>query len=69
MVRAETYPDTNPVTGRSRRKCSVCRKVVYPSAREAWDAAYRISDRVPMKAYYKQKCGWFHVARKRRVRR
>ena len=46
-----------------RKRCTRCDKIVYTDEAKANVAALRIGIRQPMKPYFDNKCGWWHVSR------
>ena len=46
-----------------RKRCTRCDKVVYTDEGKANSAALRIGERKPMRPYFDNKCGWWHVSR------
>lgn len=47
-----------------RYRCDECGKVAYQVEEAAVTAALKISQREPMRPYFSEKCGWWHVSRK-----
>lgn len=47
-----------------RKRCTRCDKIVYTDEAKANSAALRIGEREPMRPYFDNKCGWWHVSRR-----
>lgn len=57
-TQADTYHDGK------RERCTRCRKVVYPTQEEAEDVVRALESRQgPLRAYFKQRCGWWHLTK------